>query len=87
MKAYTNLFHCRLELKDESSKIKTLEKDKDELPALVSESGKVSSKFKRTEAIYEQAFKWVKDIKFFISLLNVTKDYENTESLQKKIIK
>ncbi|XP_033211584.1 U3 small nucleolar RNA-associated protein 6 homolog [Belonocnema kinseyi] len=76
----------KLELKEEASKIKTLEKDKEELRASVPESGKESSKFKRTEAIYEQAFKWVKEIKFFINLLSVTKDYENTDALQKKII-
>lgn len=41
---------------------------------------------KRVYIIYQQASKRVKDIKFIIELLNITKDYNNTEKLQNKIV-
>lgn len=36
--------------------------------------------------IYRQAFDRIKDIKFIIELLNITKEYDNAEQLQKRII-
>ncbi|XP_011629699.1 U3 small nucleolar RNA-associated protein 6 homolog [Pogonomyrmex barbatus] len=36
--------------------------------------------------IYQQAFEYIKDIKFIIELLDITKEYKDTEKLQKKII-
>ncbi|XP_011646217.1 U3 small nucleolar RNA-associated protein 6 homolog [Pogonomyrmex barbatus] len=36
--------------------------------------------------IYRQAFEYIKDIKFIIELLNITKKYKDTDRLQKKII-
>ncbi|KOX78354.1 U3 small nucleolar RNA-associated protein 6 like protein [Melipona quadrifasciata] len=41
---------------------------------------------KRVYIIYQQASKRIKDIKFIIELLNITKDYNNTEKLQNKIV-
>lgn len=41
---------------------------------------------KRAYLIYLQAYERVKDIKFIIELLNLTKGYKNTEKLQKKIV-
>lgn len=51
------------------------------------EDGEIPKEWKRVHVVYEQAFKMVKDIKFVIELLNVTKEFENTESLQNKIVK
>ncbi|XP_011883955.1 PREDICTED: U3 small nucleolar RNA-associated protein 6 homolog, partial [Vollenhovia emeryi] len=36
--------------------------------------------------IYQQAFEHIKDIKFIVELLNITKEYDNIEQLQKRII-
>ncbi|TGZ43802.1 U3 small nucleolar RNA-associated protein 6 homolog [Temnothorax longispinosus] len=36
--------------------------------------------------IYQQAFERIKDIKFIIELLNITKEYDNIEQLQKRIV-
>ncbi|CAD1468129.1 unnamed protein product, partial [Heterotrigona itama] len=41
---------------------------------------------KRAYIIYQQASKRIKDIKFIIELLNIAKDYNNTEKLQNKIV-
>ncbi|XP_043477850.1 U3 small nucleolar RNA-associated protein 6 homolog [Leptopilina heterotoma] len=56
----------------------------EELPT--GEDGEIPKEWKRVHVVYEQAFKMVKDIKFVIELLNVTKEFENTESLQNKIV-
>ena len=42
---------------------------------------------KRAYIIYQQASKRIKDIKFIIELLNIAKDYNNTEKLQNKIVR
>ena len=42
---------------------------------------------KRAYIIYQQASKHIKDIKFIIELLNIAKDYNNTEKLQNKIVR
>ncbi|KOC63457.1 U3 small nucleolar RNA-associated protein 6 like protein [Habropoda laboriosa] len=41
---------------------------------------------KRAYIIYQQASKCIKDIKFIIELLNITKEYKSTEKLQNKIV-
>jgi len=41
---------------------------------------------KRAYSVYQNAFEHIKDIKFIIELLNITKEYNGTEKLQKKII-
>lgn len=41
---------------------------------------------KRAYSVYRNATEQIKDIKFIIELLNITKEYNNTEALQKKII-
>lgn len=42
---------------------------------------------KRAYIIYQQASKRIRDIKFVIELLNITKDHNNTEKLQNKIVR
>lgn len=44
------------------------------------------SSLKRAYSVYRNAFEHIKDIKFIIELLNITKEYSDTEKLQKKII-
>lgn len=42
---------------------------------------------KRAYIIYQQASKRIRDIKFIVELLNITKDRNNTEKLQNKIVR
>ena len=79
------MLYCRLELESAYLKHKSDEK-KPESANLPNKGDKVLMKFKRVEAIYEQASKRVKNIKFIFELLDVLKNYENTEALENRII-
>lgn len=49
-------------------------------------SDELTVTLKKAYVIYQQAFENIKDIKFIVELLNIAKDYDNTENLQKKMI-
>ncbi|XP_012267956.2 U3 small nucleolar RNA-associated protein 6 homolog [Athalia rosae] len=57
-----------------------------ENPLPVGEDEDMPIELKRAYVIYLQAFKRIKDIKFIIDLLNITKEYDNTEKIQNKIV-
>ncbi|XP_017885993.1 U3 small nucleolar RNA-associated protein 6 homolog [Ceratina calcarata] len=46
----------------------------------------MTTRLKRANVIYEQASKRIKDIKFIIELLNITKEYKHAQALQNKIV-
>ncbi|XP_067211528.1 U3 small nucleolar RNA-associated protein 6 homolog [Linepithema humile] len=46
----------------------------------------IPSSLKRAYSVYRNALEHIKDIKFIIELLNITKEYSDIEKLQKKII-
>lgn len=77
----------KLELDEGKTAKKDVEsKDAESAPAAVNET-EMPLAHKRACVIYQQAFKRVKDIKFIVELLNVAKEYENTEILQNRIVK
>lgn len=53
---------------------------------MMTDDNEMPLKLKTAFFIYEKAFENIKDIKFIIELLNITKEYDNIEKLQKKII-
>lgn len=75
---YVCIFLYRLELNNQPTIVENQESNltSDELTVTL----------KKAYVIYQQAFENIKDIKFIVELLNIAKDYDNTENLQKKMI-
>lgn len=71
-------FLYRLELSNQPA---TVEKQESNLTP-----DELSVALKKAYIIYQQAFENIKDIKFIVELLNIAKNYDNTENLQKKMI-
>lgn len=69
-----------------SNNAENAENREDDSSAMTVDDNEIPFSLKRAYVIYQQAFERVKDIKFIIDLLNVTKEYNDTEKLQKKII-
>ncbi|RLU26381.1 hypothetical protein DMN91_000175 [Ooceraea biroi] len=80
----------RLELDDRlpvnSNNTENAENREDNSASMAVDDNELPLSLKRAYVIYQQAFECVKDIKFIMELLNVTKEYDDTEKLQKKII-
>lgn len=75
----------KLELDDASANDQKSENNGDNaLPTETDDD--MSIGIKRAYIIYQQASKRIRDIKFVIELLNITKDHNNTEKLQNKIV-
>lgn len=68
------------------SRIKTVGKKK-KSTNLSADCGEITSQFIKAEIVYEEAVEKVNDVRIMIDLLNTTQRYENTEALQKKIMK
>ncbi|XP_003705650.2 U3 small nucleolar RNA-associated protein 6 homolog [Megachile rotundata] len=79
---FTDAF--KLELEDASSTDQKNEGNSDSTS--VSTDDDMPIGLKRAYIIYQQASKRIKDVKFIIELLNITKEYSNTEKLQNKIV-
>lgn len=80
--------YFRLELENHSTvATNNSENNKNEEDNLAMENDGIPFSLKTAYIIYQQAFERIKNIKFIIELLNITKEYDNTEKLQKKIIK
>lgn len=79
---FTDAF--KLELDDASSTDQKSENNSDSTS--VSTDDDMPIGLKRAYIIYQQASKRIKDVKFIIELLNITKEYSNTEKLQNKIV-
>ncbi|XP_076248353.1 U3 small nucleolar RNA-associated protein 6 homolog [Calliopsis andreniformis] len=80
---FTDAF--KLELDDASSNEKKNESNNDSGTPMATD-GEMNIELKRACIIYQQAAKRIKDIKFIIELLNIAKEYKNTEELQNKIV-
>ncbi|XP_070150082.1 U3 small nucleolar RNA-associated protein 6 homolog [Polyergus mexicanus] len=80
----------KLELKNHlaitSNNIKNTENQEDNLTLTMENDNEIPSSLKTAYFIYQQAFERMKNIKFIIELLNIAKEYNGTEKLQKKII-
>ncbi|KAL0128817.1 hypothetical protein PUN28_003891 [Cardiocondyla obscurior] len=62
------------------------ENQEDNPVSTVTDDSKAHFSLKMAFLIYEQAFNHIKDIKFIIELLNIIKEYDNVEQLEKRII-
>ena len=60
---------------------------KSKLKNAVVDKPEIDNKLKRVFVIYEQAFKKIKDINFIIDLLSIANEYDNSETLQNKIVR
>ncbi|XP_076649775.1 U3 small nucleolar RNA-associated protein 6 homolog isoform X2 [Halictus rubicundus] len=80
---FTDAF--RLELDEASSNDKKNETNSDSAATSAAEDD-MTIGLKRAYIIYQQASKCVKDIKFIVELLNITKEHSNAEKLQNKIV-
>ncbi|XP_012284127.1 U3 small nucleolar RNA-associated protein 6 homolog [Orussus abietinus] len=78
---YTEMF--RLELAEAPAEVKTEDDQKDERKQSTDD---MPIELKRAYIIYQQASKHVKDVKFVIDLLNIMKEYPDTDKLQNKIV-
>lgn len=56
-------------------------------PTSIVDDNEMQLPLKRAYLIYQQATECVNDIKFIIELLKISEKYNNTEKLQKKIIR
>lgn len=80
------LFH-RLELDNRvAPNAENTEKQEDNPVSVTTEDSEIPFPLKTAFFIYKQAFDRIKDIKFIVELLNITKEYDNIEPLQKRII-
>ncbi|XP_034190619.1 U3 small nucleolar RNA-associated protein 6 homolog [Osmia lignaria lignaria] len=79
---FTDAF--KLELDDASGNDQKNENNSDSTS--VNTDDDMSIGLKRAYIIYQQASKRIKDVKFIIELLNITKEHSNTEKLQNKIV-
>ncbi|XP_012523269.1 U3 small nucleolar RNA-associated protein 6 homolog [Monomorium pharaonis] len=59
----------------------------DNSESVTTDNSDIPFPLKTAFVIYQQAFDHIKDIKFIIELLNITKNYDNIESLQNRIIR
>ncbi|XP_015589192.1 U3 small nucleolar RNA-associated protein 6 homolog [Cephus cinctus] len=76
----------RLELDEALSKVGDSEMKDEKSDTVATGEDTMPDELKRANVIYLQAFKRIKDIKFIIELLDITKEYKNTEKLQNKIV-
>lgn len=76
--------HFRLELENRLTAPNNSENKEDNLAM---ETDEIPLSLKTAYIIYQQAFECIKNIKFIIELLNIAKEYDDTEKLQKKIIR
>ncbi|EFN69487.1 U3 small nucleolar RNA-associated protein 6-like protein [Camponotus floridanus] len=53
---------------------------------LAMENDEIPFSLRTAYIVYQQAFECIKNVKFIIELLNIAKEYNDTEKLQKKII-
>lgn len=82
-------FTCRLELNDYisvSNNTENAENQEDNSASTVDDN-EMPLPLKRAYVFFQQAVERVNDIKFIIELLKITEKYDNTEKLQKKIIR
>lgn len=79
----------RFELDDHISVSNDTEKikDKEDDSESAMEDREMPLSLKKVYLIYQQASQHIHDIKFIIQLLTTTEEYDNTEELQKKIIR
>lgn len=75
----------RLELDDALANDQNNENSNNDTPATGTDDN-MTIGLKRAHIIYQQASKRIKDIKFIIELLNITKEYKNAQRLQNKIV-
>ncbi|XP_076230226.1 U3 small nucleolar RNA-associated protein 6 homolog isoform X2 [Nomia melanderi] len=75
----------RLELEEALSDEQSKESNGEPVAPVATEDD-MSIGLKRAYIVYQQASKCIKDIKFIVELLNITKEHENTEKLQNKIV-
>lgn len=82
--------YFRLELENHlaiaSNNIENTENQEDNLALTMENDNEIPSSLKIAYFVYQQAFERMKNIKFIIELLNIAKEYNGTEKLQKKII-
>lgn len=62
------------------------ENQEDNPVSVTTDDNEIPFPLKTAFFIYQQAFDRIKDIKFIVELLNITKEYDNIEELQKRII-
>ncbi|KMQ92686.1 u3 small nucleolar rna-associated protein 6-like protein [Lasius niger] len=62
------------------------ENQEDNLALTMMNGNEIPISLKTAYFIYQQAFERIKDIKFIVELLNIAKEYDDTEKLQMKII-
>lgn len=68
------------------SNAENTENQEDDPVPMTTDDNEMPIPLKTAFFIYQQAFDRIKDIKFIIELLNITKEYDNIEQLQKRII-
>lgn len=82
--------YFRLELENHlaitSNNTENTENQEDNLALTMENDNEIPSSLKTAYFVYQQAFERMKNIKFIIELLNIAKEYNGTEKLQKKII-
>lgn len=83
--------YFRLELENRVAVITTnnaenTENQEDNLALTMMNGNEIPISLKTAYFIYQQAFERIKDIKFIVELLNIAKEYDDTEKLQMKII-
>lgn len=83
--------YFRLELENRVAVItlnnaENTENQEDNLALTMMNNNEIPISLKTAYFIYQQAFERIKDIKFIVELLNIAKEYDDTEKLQMKII-
>lgn len=82
--------YFRLELENHlaitSNNTENTENQEDNLALTMENDNEIPFSLKTAYFVYQQAFERMKNIKFIIELLNIAKEYNGTEKLQKKII-
>lgn len=84
-----SFFFFRLELDtctEVSNNGENAENCEDNSASAVVDDEEMPSSLKRAYFVYQNAIKHIKDIKFIIELLNITKEYNDIDKLQIKII-
>lgn len=61
--------------------------DQEDNPALTVEDDEMPLSLSKAYVIYQQAFEHINNVEFIIKLLTITEEYNNTEKLQKRILR